>query len=334
MINESDIALFFSKSNRDDNDGDNKKREQIISLLINNEIDFSGFGNSEEWAKLYGKLVELVASLAERFSIQYDRYEIVQKAGRGNNHDFELAFFLKEEALPVLKLEYKNSPSMSEYPEVLSKYTKGDFVDGTKYHEFYYDNYLSLVLDLVNNKFNTELTAEGIDRDTYLKECFNTDSSSFVLEGLSPFELIEKLEYKNVELIGKKPEKSSRVSDDEFKKLKSSIVDGSISEYVKYVVENGKFNGMAFLSKLSEQEDKLFIFWDYKKEKFSIDAVDINNGTKITEITHNPVTKRSKNINTVIVKLDNNTQYNCLLRWKNHKGVLGPAWQIKYVVNK
>jgi hypothetical protein len=335
-IKEIEIELFFKKSIRDNNDNDNKRRESILAMLINNELDFSKFYNKDRCVLLYDKVRKLIFDISERSSIIYDRYSINAKAGRGHNYDFELLFFLNNEIVDTQKIEYKNAPSMKEYPECLSKYTKNDFVDDIKYQEFFYDTYLHFLIELVNHKFDTKFNIENIDKDLYLKECFKTDSNIKIIE------LIEKLEYENMSIECDIPESKLRKKDKKYFKLKSDFVDESISEYIKIIIEGNKFNGKSFLTKISEQGDKLFIFWDFKKEEFSIDSIDINNNTKIIDITHNIIREKGKiknwnifgnSINTVVVRLDNNTQYECLLRWKNHKGVLGPAWQIKYVTH-
>lgn len=335
-INEIDIELFSNRSDRDNNDNDNKKRENIFAKLMNNELDYSKFSNNDKWDLLSKKILKLVSDISDRTGIIYDNYTANAKAGRGNNYDFELTFFFNEEVVDIQKLEYKNAPSMKEYPECLSKYTKNDFVEGTRYHEFFYDNYIPSELELINDKFDTKYTTNDLSKEVYLKECFKTDASLKILE------LIEKLEYGNMTVDNQIPNSKSRTKDKKYYKLKSDLVDDSISEYVKIIIDNQLFNGKSFLTKISEQGDKLFIFWDYRKEEFSIDSIDINTNTQIIDITHNIIRTKGKqktwnvfgnSINTIIVRLDNDTQYECLLRWKNHKGVLGPAWQIKYVTN-
>ena len=93
-IKEIEIELFFTKSIRDNNDNDNKRRESILAILINNELDFSKFDNKDRWILLYNEIKKLIFDIAERSGIIYDRYSINAKAGRGHNYDFELLFFL------------------------------------------------------------------------------------------------------------------------------------------------------------------------------------------------------------------------------------------------
>jgi hypothetical protein len=58
----------------------------------------------------------------------------------------------------------------------------------------------------------------------------------------------------------------------------------------------------------------------WKSGKFTTDKISVGN---ILEY------KGIKNENTIVVDdLEQKQEYHLLLRWKNHKGVLNPAWQI------
>jgi hypothetical protein len=58
----------------------------------------------------------------------------------------------------------------------------------------------------------------------------------------------------------------------------------------------------------------------WKSGKFSNDRISI--GTQLEY-------KGIKNNNTIVVEdVERLQEYHLLLRWKNHKGVLNPAWQI------
>lgn len=67
------------------------------------------------------------------------------------------------------------------------------------------------------------------------------------------------------------------------------------------------------------QSGKIFILWDcknFKSDAFSDNEFEIENVLKI------------KNDNVIVVKSKHGTIHNLLLRWKNHLGILYPAWQI------
>jgi hypothetical protein len=67
------------------------------------------------------------------------------------------------------------------------------------------------------------------------------------------------------------------------------------------------------------------------------DIKNINNSGFYIEIIDNSnienlkfdCLKGGKNGNNTIILNDNINQYHCLLRWKNHNGIQGTAWQIK-----
>lgn len=67
------------------------------------------------------------------------------------------------------------------------------------------------------------------------------------------------------------------------------------------------------------QSGKIFILWDC--EHFKVDAF-LENEFEIDSLV------KIKNDNVIVVKSKHGTVHNLLLRWKNHLGILYPAWQI------
>jgi hypothetical protein len=75
---------------------------------------------------------------------------------------------------------------------------------------------------------------------------------------------------------------------------------------------------MVELQLSNEQTQKVFVMW--KSEKFTTDRIYIGRQLEY---------KGVKNNNTIVVEdVEQVQEYHLLLRWKNHKGVLNPAWQI------
>jgi adenine-specific DNA-methyltransferase len=101
-----------------------------------------------------------------------------------------------------------------------------------------------------------------------------------------------------------------------FKQEKNEIVNESISKYLE--IYGKQINIELFIEKLKNtNNDKIYLLW--KSNKFCIDFIsndEINN-----------VILHSINKNNIELK-SNNTIYKLLLRWRNHKGILNPAWQI------
>ena len=101
-------------------------------------------------------------------------------------------------------------------------------------------------------------------------------------------------------------------------------VDESIDDYLVNYLE---IDYAVLISKIKEsQSNKKFMLWD--DEQFHLDYISEDEFDIIPEKT----LKKGKNgYNTVILTNKNKTvEYHMLLRWKNHAGVLFPAWQIKF----
>ena len=86
-----------------------------------------------------------------------------------------------------------------------------------------------------------------------------------------------------------------------FNKVKSSILD--LDSDLVSVEEHEKFK--------SEQESI----------NFYLDKINMNELKVIS-------TNKIKNDNTIVMNTETSTKIFLLLRWRNHKGILNPAWQI------
>jgi len=71
---------------------------------------------------------------------------------------------------------------------------------------------------------------------------------------------------------------------------------------------------------LETQQDKIFFCWDMNN--FNIDYIS---NKELNCLTINNI----KNNNTIVLNTESASRIHMLLRWKNHLGVLLPAWQIK-----
>jgi hypothetical protein len=99
---------------------------------------------------------------------------------------------------------------------------------------------------------------------------------------------------------------------------KKHIVQESIKNYLT------EYGGTINLAALSDdirrtQSGKLFILWnlrDFKADGFVDEDFDLESVVRI------------KNDNVLVVRSKSGTLHNLLLRWKNHLGILYPAWQI------
>jgi len=97
--------------------------------------------------------------------------------------------------------------------------------------------------------------------------------------------------------------------------LKSEIVNLSIKEYLALYVDT--FDIPKLMDKIEQtQAGKAYILW--YQDRFYIDYLKVPDGN-VVNIANN---------NTVVIKDPTGAELRVLLRWKNHKGVLYPAYQI------
>jgi hypothetical protein len=107
-----------------------------------------------------------------------------------------------------------------------------------------------------------------------------------------------------------------------FKKEKAKVVNDSISEYLSSFGQDLDIN--MFTEKIQEsQKDKIYILWG-KDMKLHIDSISQEEMSGIC-------IKNIKNNNAIVLESSlTKTTYSLLLRWRNHKGILNPAWQISF----
>ena len=98
---------------------------------------------------------------------------------------------------------------------------------------------------------------------------------------------------------------------------KNAVVNKSISDYLSK--HGPSINITAFSEKVkATQQDKIYLLWH--KGQFHLD--------KMTESEMSEMSFHSIKNGNVLQLKTGNTLYGLLLRWRNHKGILNPAWQI------
>lgn len=108
--------------------------------------------------------------------------------------------------------------------------------------------------------------------------------------------------------------------DKDIEKEKKKIVDESIKTYLNEIIEldideiNKTF--------IEKEKDKLYLL--YKKGRFYTDKIE-EDELKVISID------KIKNNNTILLNTESRTKIAMLLRWKNRKGVLYPAWQVSLI---
>jgi hypothetical protein len=218
----------------------------------------------------------------------YDRFEISQKGGRCYHYDFSAKYFKDDLVIDEKYIEFKHNCSRIDKLPQFLSLSTKCDFTDISYAEFYYDNYLPEYI-----KLDPILETKKPDKETYIKYIYGTNYDAH------PF---FRMLY---------------TREDYSKKDKHTIVNKSIEQYLT------QFGCHISLDRLTEkmlksQANKYYMLWDltnFHTDKFVEDDLILIENEGI------------KNKNTIVLK-SMTCQYHLLLRWRNHKGILLPAWQI------
>lgn len=310
-----DIATFFGTSTREQNDATNKVREPVLTLLSSPPTEFLAHETyGAQWTKVSSEWNKVMTKLAPQTTDAAPHYKtkVELKGGRVFNYDADITFLHSETGATVAKrkAEFKyNATRINELAQFLSLQARDKlFATSTPtYDEFYYTNYLSkyIAIDTGRNPNDTndiqlalaELSIPIPPLEEYLKMVTKVDT-----EGLPFFAQLK--------------ERESLF----FKKEKSALVNESITQYLTLFGSHIDVN--AFTAKLiADETDKHYILW--KSGQFHHDEITQE---EMSDIKFHSI----KNGNTIVLQsaAKPSTTFHLLLRWRNHKGILNPAWQI------
>ena len=294
-IDLSSIKLFQKNlDGKDKNDINNKLRENIIKKIINTDIPDKYYKYSLQWFTLRENINNFIDKIVENEKINLGKYRSIEckiKAGRKFNYDFDIVYNFKDNIEVIKKVEFKCGASkIADCPQFISLSSKFN----TKYAEYFYDNYI----DQISKLYGTDIK---ISKEDYLKNLFQTSYKKHKW-----FLYIYENEEKYIE-------------------EKKELVNKSIDEYLNSIKDT--INLEQLTNKLIEtQSQKLYMCYDVIKNKIVLDSItdDELTITKVKELKKN----KEGLVNTIICSTKSKTTINMLLRWRNHSGILNPAWQI------
>jgi hypothetical protein len=297
IINIDSIKLFKKNSvgdGKEKNDLNNKLRENIIKRVINSNIPEDYYTYSLDWFNLKKSINYFINKIIDDEICKYGKYEKIEckiKAGRNYNYDFDVIYNFSNNTEIIKHVEFKCGASkISECPQFISLSSKFN----TNYAEYFYDNYI----DQISKLYETDI---NISREDYIKSVFQTSYKKHKW-----FQYIYENEEKYIE-------------------EKKTIVNKSINDYLILIKDSIDLDKIS--SKLLEtQSQKIYMCYDPIKFKIDVDSI-CDNELSITNIKE---LKKNKNglFNTIVCSTKSNTTINMLLRWRNHAGILNPAWQI------
>ena len=289
------IQLFYAKgSSKGMNDAENKVRESILVFLANPLP--AEYANNAQWVHLHTRFHDALRTICGQ---EYNRIVIKKMAGRGHNYDLLATFYGADDSqIHVAKLEFKhNSKSLDKVPQILSLQDRFALITTVSYAKYYYETGL----------------------DTYLSTIHYAGAKPTLEEYLA---IVSGTEYSRCPMTQYMYDIEGAGDN---KKRCTAIVKESIDSYLsKYAlfVDINKLNAKL----LESQMDKYFLLWDLDKfgiHTYSESDLRICGGYGMTV----------KNKNTIVL-LSDKYEYNLLLRWRNHAGILNPAWQIKAIARK
>ena len=284
------IVLFFSKgSERGNNDSENKIRESILEKITTENCFDEYFSDAEYGSKWNYLKNKWNECLISLYPMRFSSIKIIQKAGRIFNYDFLVIYYDENKnVLCEKKIEFKHNVSS------ISKLPQ----------------FLSLTDKTAN--FISSKYAEFY-YDHYLDKYIELDQELQLIEKPEKQQYINFIGNINYDIhpLFRKMYDNENIE----KKNKNAIVNNSIKAFLETYVNTIDFTILTELFQ-SRQKDKIFVLWDLTK--FHIETIEQDVVEKFVLIENN---------NKIVVE-GQKYKYCLLLRWRNHKGILNPAWQI------
>jgi hypothetical protein len=289
-ISVSDISTFFSTSTRGDNDATNKTREKVLKVICNPPKEYlDNEQYGKSWRIVHEEWNNALKKIAADTDISvYTSTKIKVKGGRKSHYDADVMYYNEKNLVANRKIEFKNGGPNISKVPQFLSLQAKYNIFTETYDKFWYENYLDKYLAC-----DTEITHVKPSLQVYLKSVTSTKYH------ITPF----FAQLKSRELF--------------FKKEKNSVVNTSIRDYLtKY---GNTINIETFSEKVkATQSEKIYLLWC--NGKFCLDRLS---DEEMSGMTYHSI----KNGNVLELKTGN-TIYRLLLRWRNHKGILNPAWQI------
>jgi hypothetical protein len=286
----SDIATFFTTSTRSENDATNKIREKVLCIISNTPKEFLEHVQfGQQWKIVTDAWHDALKKLAEETGIsEYTSTQMKRKGGRKFNYDGNVLYYNRNNLVASRTIEFKKGGSKISDQPQFLSLQAKFPLFAETYDKYFYENYLEKYIGC-----DSGITQAKPSLEVYLKKVTSTKYN------ITPF--------------------FSQIKTREpfFQEEKNAVVNASITDYLtKY----GKdIDLKCFSDKVkATQTDKYYLLWC--NGKFCSDKIS---ESEMCNIVYHSI----KNGNVLEVK-SGNTMYGLLLRWRNHKGILNPAWQI------
>ena len=297
-----DIALFYRKGTRSENDALNRLRERAFMVL--NDPEHAFFKDPVHGAKWLTLLSAVRAYNKEYltrkgYDTNYTRFQIEQRGGLSQHYDLLITLYYALDTR-IIKFEFK----YRSMPQFAQLHDKDELIEGPTLPAFWYDtgrvDKMTDIYDGVGFLFPKP------SRDEYMK------GANQQLGDRSPPSFFKQF---------RDCDKSTDpvLSEEKYKK-RVKIDHEGIRAYLEQY--GSKFNIQKLCDKFAEtQKDKVYGIWKPAKKAFAF-----------LEYTKEQLTPteflRIDNGNTIVLKAGD-SEMHLRLRWKNGMGLTNPAWQIK-----
>ena len=282
---------------KSDNDAANKIRERIVEMIANGRMPDTFTDDAEhgqQWTALAEKIKKFIENtlVTTQHISAYTHYHVKLMAGLTNNYDFDISFLNGTTVVAKRELEFKfGAKSVEDLPQFLSMDAKTDLFDNC-YPVYFYNKFL-------DDYLATDAGLAAVPKPTlteYLKNIFKTNYD------VTPF----------IALLKSREEIA--------KPAKDNVVNASFKSYLETHGREIKLD--QFKEKLVAQNGKVYMLYEPRTKTFHIEKFEhCKNDFILDKMT-------IRNGNLLEIPAGDDMRYDMLLRWKNHKGVLKPAWQI------
>lgn len=306
----ADILTFQVKNSRAANDVSNKTRESILGSILTTDIHDTDPIYGPAWQTLRTKWHAILTEIGTQHGLPAATpFTVSQKGGRAYNYDYLVTYTpkktiaqLRHEAQtghPIslappleIRVEFKyGGTSVTSIPEFFNPAADKPF-HAMSYARFWYEGYLDRFLEAVGLS-PTDKPSE----EEYLASVHTSNGKGSVFfASLIPLR------------------KAGRLTE-----ASNAIVNESITAFLELVKDTTDLAAITAEFQRS-QTGKEFVF--YEGGEFHVDHIP---ETALT--CSSVIGVRNGNV-LCIQSADASTEYRMLLRWKNDKGVLYPAWQI------
>jgi hypothetical protein len=290
MLKCSDIISFTQKSLlRGKNDQNNKLRETILSNLLTLPEKFLEDPTyGSQWQHLQDQWKTSLESLS---MMPYDRLEVEPKGGRGYHYDFLVRYFKTYSDSNVVMNEIKIE--FKHHCQTINRLPQ--FLSLSTKSGFFPTDYADYYYD------------------NYLTKYINLDPSLTEMPSKEEYlKYVHTTQYDRLPLFRQMYDHESTN-----KKEKHKLVNESIKTYLETYIKTIHLETIQTKIKESQMYKHYFL-WDL--QRFHIDEFK-------EEDFSNLIFVEIKNNNVIVLKTDTSI-FHLLLRWRNHKGILMPAWQI------